>query len=74
MRALAEVLAPLGASEREQLTRLHERLLGGLTGGRADAAHICRLCDSHACGHHEGRCPVTRAADEAEAAVAAASR
>jgi hypothetical protein len=23
----------------------------------------CRLCDAHACGHYEGTCPVTRAAD-----------
>jgi MarR family transcriptional repressor of emrRAB len=73
MRALSAVLAPLSASDREQLTRLHGRLLAGLTGGRADAGHICRLCDSHACGHHEGRCPVTQAADEAEAAHAAAT-
>src|SRR5829696_3143177 len=28
---------------------------------------ICRLCDAQACGHHDGRCPVTRAADAAEA-------
>jgi DNA-binding MarR family transcriptional regulator len=68
MRALSNVLAPLSAGERAQLTKLHERLLGGLTSGRADAGRICRLCDSYACGHHEGRCPVTRAADEAEAA------
>jgi MarR family transcriptional regulator, negative regulator of the multidrug operon emrRAB len=67
MRALAEVLAPLDADERSQLTRLEEKLLGGLTSGRADARHICRLCDADACGHPEGRCPVTRAADRAEA-------
>lgn len=71
--ALSEVLAPLSPDDRDQLTKLHERLLAGLTGGRADAGHICRLCDSQACGHHEGRCPVTRAADEAEAALAADS-
>ncbi|MBD0280961.1 MAG: MarR family transcriptional regulator [Thermoleophilaceae bacterium] len=73
MRALADVLSPLDAAEREQLARLHERLLGGLTSGRADARHICRLCDSHACGHERGLCPVTRAADRAEAARAADS-
>jgi MarR family transcriptional regulator, negative regulator of the multidrug operon emrRAB len=67
MRALAEVLAPLDADERSQLTRLEEKLLGGLTSGRADARHICRLCDADACGHPAGRCPVTRAADRAEA-------
>ena len=61
MRALAEVLAPLDAPEREQLTRLREKLLAGLISGRADARHICTLRDAHACGHEEGRCPVTRA-------------
>jgi MarR family transcriptional repressor of emrRAB len=73
MHALAEVLAPLDAAEREQLTHVHEKLLGGLTSGRADAARICRLCDAGACGHEEGRCPVTRAADRAEASRSAAS-
>jgi MarR family transcriptional regulator, negative regulator of the multidrug operon emrRAB len=70
-RALEEVLAPLSSSERTELTRLHERLLGGITGGRADAGHICRLCDADACGHEQGRCPVTIAADRAEQAAAA---
>jgi MarR family transcriptional regulator, negative regulator of the multidrug operon emrRAB len=72
-RALEEVLAPLSSSERAELTRLHERLLGGITSGRADAGHICRLCDAEACGHEQGRCPVTIAADRAEAAGAAAA-
>jgi MarR family transcriptional regulator, negative regulator of the multidrug operon emrRAB len=65
-RALQSVLAPLTRSERADLTRL----LGGLTGGRADAGRICRLCDAQACGHEQGRCPVTRAADRAESAAA----
>jgi MarR family transcriptional regulator, negative regulator of the multidrug operon emrRAB len=68
--ALAGVLEPLTVDERAELTRLHEKLLGGLIGGRADAAHVCRLCDVEACGHHDGRCPVTQAADRAEGAVA----
>jgi DNA-binding MarR family transcriptional regulator len=63
MRALEDVLAPLDPAEREQLTRIEEKLLAGLTSGRADAGRICRLCDAVACGHEEGRCPVTRAAD-----------
>jgi hypothetical protein len=67
------VLGPLDESERAGLTRLHEKLLAGLTGGRADAGRICRLCDAHACGHEEGRCPVTRAADRAEASKTVAS-
>jgi MarR family transcriptional regulator, negative regulator of the multidrug operon emrRAB len=73
MRALAELLGPLDESEREGLTRLHEKLLAALTWGRADAGRICRLCDADACGHEEGRCPVTRAADRAEASKAVAS-
>ena len=68
--ALEAVLAPLSGGERAQLTALHEKLLAGITGGRADAGHICRLCDADACGHERGRCPVTLAADRAEAAVA----
>lgn len=67
--ALESVLAPLPAGERAELTRLHEKLLAGITGGRADAGHICRMCDAEACGHEQGRCPVTRAADLAEGAA-----
>lgn len=60
------LLAVLRDDERAQLTRLLERLLGGVTGGRDDAYRICRLCDPDACGHAAGRCPVTTAADAAE--------
>ena len=31
------------------------------------ARETCRLCDAHACGHYEGACPVTRAADRGRA-------
>lgn len=72
--ALEGALTGLDAEERAQLARLHEKVLAALTGGRADAGHICRLCDADACGHHEGRCPVTRAADRAEQAADAAGR
>src|ERR687894_1531004 len=64
--ALEEALAGLDAGERAELARLHGKGLGTLTDGRATAGHICRLCDSYACGHWEGRCPVTEAADAAE--------
>jgi MarR family transcriptional regulator, negative regulator of the multidrug operon emrRAB len=64
--ALEEALAELDSGERAELARLHAKVLGTLTDGRATAGHICRLCDSHACGHEEGRCPVTQAADAAE--------
>jgi MarR family transcriptional repressor of emrRAB len=70
-RALAEALEGLGASQRRTLAATAESLLGELTASRADAHKICRLCDPGACGHYEGRCPVTLAADRAEADRAA---
>ncbi len=71
--ALEEALADLDQEERAELARLHAKVLTTLTDGRATAGHICRLCDSHACGHEEGRCPVTQAADAAEGRAAAAN-
>jgi MarR family transcriptional repressor of emrRAB len=68
--ALEEALSDLDPEERKELARLHAKILGTLTDGRAAAGRICRLCDSHACGHEEGRCPVTQAADAAEARAA----
>ena len=70
--ALEEALTALDPAERAELARLHAKVLGTLTDGRATAGHICRLCDSHACGHEEGRCPVTQAADVAEERAARA--
>jgi len=64
--ALEQALIALAPSERAALARLAETLLGGATTGRRAARAICRLCDAHACGHYDGRCPVTRAADAAE--------
>jgi DNA-binding MarR family transcriptional regulator len=61
-RALAEALSVLGPEERRVLSGLHEKLLAGLTTGRASARRICRLCDPDACGHEQGTCPVTTAA------------
>jgi MarR family transcriptional regulator, negative regulator of the multidrug operon emrRAB len=66
-RAVGEVLESLSPSERRMLTGVCEKLLGGLTASHADARRICRLCDPDACGHDDGRCPVTRAADLAGA-------
>jgi DNA-binding MarR family transcriptional regulator len=66
-RAIGGVLESLSPSERRMLTGVCEKLLGGLTASRGDARRICRLCDPGACGHDDGRCPVTRAADLAGA-------
>jgi len=68
--ALEHSLAALGPADRRALGGLAEQLLAGATTGRRAAGAICRLCDAHACGHHDGRCPVTRAADAAEQAPA----
>ncbi len=64
---LEPLLAGLDAGEQAQVARLLGGVLVQLTGGRDDARAICRLCDADACGHHDGRCPVTIAADAAEA-------
>ena len=41
-------------------------VFGLLASGRTAARRICRLCDVDGYGHHEGRCPVSIAADRAE--------
>jgi DNA-binding MarR family transcriptional regulator len=60
--------AALPQGERGELAAMAERLLARATTGRRSARANCRLCDAHACGHDDGRCPVTRAADAAESA------
>jgi DNA-binding MarR family transcriptional regulator len=70
--ALEEALAGLDPGERRTLAAGAERVLEHIVTGRRSAGTICRLCNAHACGHHEGRCPVTRGADAAEALASAA--
>ena len=65
---LAGVLALLSAAEQRELTRLHEKLLAHLPDGVPGARRVCRYCDVHACGHYDGRCPVTRGIDDARPA------
>ena len=59
----------VAGADRRALAEIAERTLARATTGRRAAGAICRLCDAHACGHHDGRCPVTRAADAAESAL-----
>jgi DNA-binding MarR family transcriptional regulator len=66
--ALEEALRGLSGQQRALLGELAASVLGDVTDGRRSARGICRLCDPVACGHESGRCPVTRAADRAEAA------
>ncbi|MFG1420187.1 MarR family winged helix-turn-helix transcriptional regulator [Roseixanthobacter liquoris] len=54
--ALAQALAPLDAQETARFGAALARLLTGLTTGRRQADHICRLCDEKSCPGH--LCPV----------------
>jgi MarR family transcriptional repressor of emrRAB len=62
-RALNHVLGALTTAEQEELTRLHEKLLAELPEDVPGARRVCRFCDVYACGHYDGRCPVTQGID-----------
>ena len=61
-RALQDIVAALARELRAHLDRIAETLLRSLTDTPLAGAHICRLCDEHACP--PGRCPVHRRAHE----------
>jgi DNA-binding MarR family transcriptional regulator len=65
MALLTDVVAGLTAAERRTLTVLLEKLLAELTGDRASARRICRLCDEPAC-ERGADCPVDLAAGAPE--------
>jgi DNA-binding MarR family transcriptional regulator len=65
-RLLDHVVADLDPAALDPLL---DAILHVTTVDALAASRTCRLCDAHACGHHEGRCPVTRGADAAEAAA-----
>jgi DNA-binding MarR family transcriptional regulator len=71
LEARSEVLLSVVAALEVKDTRELEPLLGALleatTHDVSAAAGTCRLCDVHACGHYEGACPVTHAADQIRA-------
>ena len=71
--ALESALAGVAPASRRALAAAAEQVLEHVTTGRRSAGAICRLCASDACGHYEGRCPVTRGADAAEPAASAAT-
>jgi MarR family transcriptional repressor of emrRAB len=62
-RVLGQVVAELDAGDVRALERLLDALLAATTVDVRAAMTTCRLCDAHACGHFDGACPVTRAAD-----------
>ena len=59
-RLLDHVVADL---DPEALDPLLDAILHVTTVDTLSAGQTCRLCDAHACGHADGQCPVTRAAN-----------
>jgi hypothetical protein len=66
---LLSVVAELTAAQERDLERILATLLDVTTVDDRTARGTCRLCDTHACGHYEGTCPVTRAADRRRTGV-----
>jgi DNA-binding MarR family transcriptional regulator len=66
--ARAEVLdgalTMLSPTERDTLEELLSKVLVGYIRGPGAVRWMCRMCDPHACGRDEGRCPVANAARE----------
>jgi DNA-binding MarR family transcriptional regulator len=58
--ALRDIVSPLSVREREQLSKLMEKLLRPMVATVSDGDYICRLCDSVACPPEN--CPVHTAA------------
>jgi DNA-binding PadR family transcriptional regulator len=68
-RVLRLAVAELDAEDVGERERLLGALLNVTTVDVRAAKQTCRLCDAHACGHYEGACPVTRAADRHRASA-----
>jgi MarR family transcriptional repressor of emrRAB len=66
---LSSVVAELDPADMRALERVLGALLGATTVDLRAAKEICRLCDATACGHDEGVCPVSQAADRHRAAA-----
>jgi DNA-binding MarR family transcriptional regulator len=66
---LERAVARLDVADLADLDRVVAALLDVTTVDTRAAMGTCRLCDAHACGHYEGACPVTHAADRRRAAA-----
>ena len=60
---LDDVLRSMPPTVRTALARASASILLHSIDSRDAARLACRLCDVDACGHHDGRCPSTQAAD-----------
>ena len=68
-RVLAALVEELSASRQRDLERVLATLLDETTVDVRTARGTCRLCDAHACGHYDGTCPVTQAAERRRAGL-----
>jgi DNA-binding MarR family transcriptional regulator len=68
-RVLQLAVGGLDDDDVGDLERVLDGLLEATTVDLRAAMAICRLCDAHACGHFDGNCPVTRAADRHRASA-----
>jgi DNA-binding MarR family transcriptional regulator len=68
-RVLQLAIAGLDEDEQGDLEHALDGVLESMTVDLRAAMAICRLCDAHACGHFDGNCPVTRAADRHRASA-----
>ena len=64
-QALDTCLDGVSSARRRSLARIASEILGSMVDDRVRARRVCRMCDSHACGHLTGDCPSTQAADRA---------
>jgi DNA-binding MarR family transcriptional regulator len=62
-RVLLAAVGELDVPDVRDLERLLGVLLTATTVDVRAAKETCRLCDAHACGHYDGACPVSQAAD-----------
>jgi MarR family transcriptional repressor of emrRAB len=60
---LRDVVAELDIDDVYEVERVAGLLLDVTTTSVNDARTTCRLCAAHVCGHFDGTCPVTLAAD-----------
>jgi DNA-binding MarR family transcriptional regulator len=68
-RVLELALAEFSPGDLRDLDRLTGAVLHATTIDVRAAMETCRLCDAQACGHYEGGCPVTHAADRSRTPV-----
>lgn len=63
LKVLRSVVNALAIDDVYELERVAALLLHATTTSVHDARTTCRLCAAHVCGHYDGTCPVTQAAD-----------